>query len=106
MDVRLDAQQTPLERATHHRSTRPSSTTNSKMVVDIMPTRKEKEKDRLDVMHSLVELSLGGRLHLAPVSRKTRKILDLGTGTGVWVMEMGMPLRISSSVCQGSGLTG
>ena len=41
-------------------------------------------------MHKLVEVSLGGKLNLAPVSRDPKRVLDIGTGTGVWAIEMGM----------------
>lgn len=40
-------------------------------------------------MHKLVEVSLGGKLNLAPVSRDPKRVLDIGTGTGIWAIEMG-----------------
>ena len=40
-------------------------------------------------MHKLVEVSLGGKLHLAPISKDPQRILDIGTGTGIWAIEMG-----------------
>ncbi|CAF9915342.1 MAG: hypothetical protein ALECFALPRED_010113 [Alectoria fallacina] len=49
----------------------------------------EKESDRLDIMHKLTEVSLGGKLNLAPVPSNSERILDIGTGTGIWAMEMG-----------------
>ncbi|MCJ1457229.1 hypothetical protein MMC28_007596 [Mycoblastus sanguinarius] len=49
----------------------------------------EKESDRLDIMHKLTEVILGGKLNLAPVPRNPDRILDIGTGTGIWAMEMG-----------------
>ncbi|KAF6223568.1 hypothetical protein HO133_000411 [Letharia lupina] len=49
----------------------------------------EKESDRLDIMHKLTEVSLGGKLNLAPVPSNLQRILDIGTGTGIWAMEMG-----------------
>ncbi|MCJ1480371.1 hypothetical protein MMC06_000526 [Schaereria dolodes] len=48
----------------------------------------EKENDRLDIMHKLTETILKGKLFLAP-SKNPRRILDIGTGTGIWAMEMG-----------------
>ena len=49
----------------------------------------EKESDRLDIMHKLVEVSLGGKLNLAPIPENPQRILDIGTGTGIWAIEMG-----------------
>lgn len=49
----------------------------------------EKESDRLDIMHKLTEVSLEGKLNLAPFSSEPQRILDIGTGTGIWAIEMG-----------------
>ncbi|KAI9733434.1 MAG: hypothetical protein M1834_003518 [Cirrosporium novae-zelandiae] len=46
----------------------------------------EKEQDRLDLVHHLMTLALDGKLHLAPLSNPSR-ILDIGTGTGIWAIE-------------------
>ncbi|MCJ1351091.1 MAG: hypothetical protein MMC33_001073 [Icmadophila ericetorum] len=48
----------------------------------------EKESDRLDIVHKLVEVVLHGKLYLAPIQNPAR-VLDIGTGTGIWAMEMG-----------------
>lgn len=32
---------------------------------------------------------MGEKLFLAPIGDKPAKILDLGTGTGIWAIEMG-----------------
>ena len=47
-------------------------------------------------MHKLVEVTLGGKLNLAPIRPDIQRILDIGTGTGMWAIEMGMaaPLRL------------
>lgn len=50
----------------------------------------EKEMDRLDIMHKLTEVTLGGKLNLAPIMKNPQRILDIGTGTGIWAIEMGM----------------
>ena len=44
-------------------------------------------------MHKLTQVSLGGRLNLAPVPSDLERILDIGTGTGIWAMEMGETLQ-------------
>ncbi|CAL8582130.1 hypothetical protein XPA_007803 [Xanthoria parietina] len=49
----------------------------------------EKETDRLDIMHKLTEVSLGGKLNLAPIPANAQRILDIGTGTGIWAIETG-----------------
>jgi len=46
----------------------------------------EAEQDRLELTHHIYQLLLGGRLCLAPV-KKLRRVLDLGTGTGLWAMD-------------------
>ena len=44
--------------------------------------------DRLLITHTAVTMAIGG-LHLAPVDfEKPQRILDIGTGNGVWAMEM------------------
>ncbi|KAI9867649.1 MAG: hypothetical protein M1813_008449 [Trichoglossum hirsutum] len=37
-------------------------------------------------------MALGGRLYLAPLGKDIHRILDIGTGTGIWAMEMGVDL--------------
>ncbi|KAL9637955.1 MAG: hypothetical protein Q9204_001681 [Flavoplaca sp. TL-2023a] len=38
-------------------------------------------------MHRLTEVSLGGKLNLAPIPADAKRILDIGTGTGIWAIE-------------------
>ncbi|KAJ0280378.1 hypothetical protein CBS470a_008816 [Colletotrichum nupharicola] len=48
------------------------------------------ELDRLDFNHTLIVklISYGEKLFLAPVPQeKTHRILDIGTGTGIWAVE-------------------
>lgn len=50
----------------------------------------EAEQDRLDITHHIFRLCLQGDLCLAQSSlRDPKRILDVGTGTGIWAMEMG-----------------
>jgi ribosomal protein L11 methylase PrmA len=46
----------------------------------------EKELERMDIEHHNQGLQLGA-LHLAPIGRPQR-ILDVGTGTGVWAIDV------------------
>lgn len=49
------------------------------------------ELDRLDDQYELVKEMMDGQLHLAPFTQENppTKILDIGTGTGLWAVEMG-----------------
>ncbi|KAK1674944.1 methyltransferase domain-containing protein [Colletotrichum godetiae] len=46
--------------------------------------------DRLDLVHTLMVKTIGNKLFLAPVDgAKLHRVLDVGTGTGIWSIEMG-----------------
>lgn len=47
----------------------------------------ESEQDRLDLSHQMFKLTMGNKLYLAPIDIPAR-ILDIGTGTGIWAIEM------------------
>jgi hypothetical protein len=46
------------------------------------------ENERLDLQHELVRYVYEGKLHFAPLS-DPKMILDIGTGTGQWPIELG-----------------
>ncbi|KAI5779309.1 S-adenosyl-L-methionine-dependent methyltransferase [Geopyxis carbonaria] len=48
----------------------------------------EEEQLRLDLYHHIFTLFLDGKLFSAPVENP-RRILDVGTGTGIWAIEVG-----------------
>jgi methylase of polypeptide subunit release factors len=41
----------------------------------------------MDLHHEIV-LQLLGELHKAPIARNPQRILDVGTGTGIWAIDM------------------
>ncbi|KAK5163527.1 hypothetical protein LTR04_002472 [Oleoguttula sp. CCFEE 6159] len=47
------------------------------------------EQDREDMKHAMVLAVCGNKLHYAPIGENPQNIIDLGTGTGIWAMEMG-----------------
>ncbi|KAF6807133.1 methyltransferase domain-containing protein [Colletotrichum sojae] len=52
----------------------------------------ERENDRLDLQHNLFLLTLNYKLGLAPPNEKgsgVKRVLDAGTGTGIWAIEFG-----------------
>jgi ubiquinone/menaquinone biosynthesis C-methylase UbiE len=49
----------------------------------------EQENDRLDMHHALMLHLLDGKLYLAPISKIPQRVLDLGTGTGIWAIDFG-----------------
>lgn len=48
---------------------------------------RQDELDRMDFEHHIFSLLLEGELHLAPL-KSPQNILDLGTGTGIWAVEI------------------
>lgn len=53
-------------------------------------------------MHKLVEVTLGGKLNLAPIPKNPQRILDIGTGTGLWAVEIGMSIYRFISLAKGA----
>jgi len=49
----------------------------------------ENEKDRLDIYHTFFAVARKEKLHSAPITPNyDLRILDLGTGTGIWAIDM------------------
>ena len=49
----------------------------------------EAEQARPDLHHHIFRLALDGRLFRAPISANPQRVLDFGTGTGIWAMDFG-----------------
>ncbi|KAF1810538.1 methyltransferase [Eremomyces bilateralis CBS 781.70] len=54
----------------------------------VLPNDPE-EQDRLDLGHHLFRLLLGGKLFQAPIDPENKRVLDIGTGTGIWAIDVG-----------------
>ncbi|KAK0648536.1 S-adenosyl-L-methionine-dependent methyltransferase [Cercophora newfieldiana] len=52
-------------------------------------TNDEPQNEALDIIHHVLTLLLDGELHRAPISPDVQKVLDVGTGTGLWAIDFG-----------------
>jgi ubiquinone/menaquinone biosynthesis C-methylase UbiE len=43
------------------------------------------------MQHKMWSITLDGKLHLAPIGPNPQNVLDIGTGTGIWAIEFGLP---------------
>jgi hypothetical protein len=56
------------------------------------------EQERLDMTHHPAVLGTGRKLFHSPIDEEhTKQILDIGTGTGVWAIEVGWSLSRRSN---------
>ena len=49
----------------------------------------ESEQDRLDLQHHILKMCLDGDLTVTNIPTSSQNIIDVGTGTGIWAIEMG-----------------
>ncbi|WZH50332.1 uncharacterized protein QYS62_011576 [Fusarium acuminatum] len=47
----------------------------------------EDEQERMDLVHHIYSILLDGKLHFAPIDENPQRVLDLGTGTGIWAID-------------------
>ncbi|KAJ2894413.1 UMTA protein [Zalerion maritima] len=48
----------------------------------------EQQNEAVDVNHHWITMIMGDKLHLATIGDYPERILDIGTGTGVWAIDM------------------
>lgn len=56
------------------------------------PSRSDTDTNTLtDLQHNLFSLTYDGKLHICPAGRDKplHRVLDCGTGTGLWAMDFG-----------------
>jgi hypothetical protein len=57
------------------------------------------ERERLDLLHYIwTTLTLGGNYYLAPVCPDAQAIMDMGAGTGIWAIDIGMRIFLCSLI--------
>jgi len=49
----------------------------------------DQEQNREDMKHAMMMELTDGKLFLAPIGENPQKIIDIGTGTGIWAIEAG-----------------
>ncbi|KAL2215199.1 S-adenosyl-L-methionine-dependent methyltransferase [Thermoascus aurantiacus ATCC 26904] len=47
----------------------------------------DEEQDRMDLLNHIYRLLTGGDLFLSPIGPNPQRVLDLGTGTGIWAIQ-------------------
>ncbi|KAK3313025.1 S-adenosyl-L-methionine-dependent methyltransferase [Apodospora peruviana] len=47
----------------------------------------ERQNESMDINHHLLTLVLDGKLFLAPIKDDVQKVIDIGTGTGMWAID-------------------
>ncbi|KAH9212788.1 S-adenosyl-L-methionine-dependent methyltransferase [Leptodontidium sp. 2 PMI_412] len=47
----------------------------------------EQQNEQLDIGHHMMTLLLDGKLFVAPIGPNPQKVIDIGTGTGIWAID-------------------
>ena len=63
----------------------PSPYPSSSALTPVQPND-EQEQDRLDLSHHIYKMLFHGDLQRAPITNP-RRVLAIGTGTGIWVID-------------------
>ncbi|KAF7554984.1 hypothetical protein G7Z17_g2522 [Cylindrodendrum hubeiense] len=59
----------------------------------------EHHNESMDINHHLLSLSLKGKLFLAPLKDDVQKVLDIGTGTGIWAIFVSNSTHVGAAEC-------
>ncbi|KAJ9150724.1 Methyltransferase domain-containing protein [Pleurostoma richardsiae] len=49
----------------------------------------DRQNETLDINHHVINLVLEGKDYLAPIGENVERVLDVGTGTGIWAIDFG-----------------
>ncbi|KAF5584272.1 methyltransferase [Fusarium subglutinans] len=63
----------------------------------VMPND-EQQLQSVDITHHYLTILLDNSLFLAPISPHVQRVLDVGTGSGIWAMQVSLPTRLSAQV--------
>jgi ubiquinone/menaquinone biosynthesis C-methylase UbiE len=47
----------------------------------------ERQNDHLDINHEMLLLAMDNKLFFAPIAESPQRVLDVGTGTGIWAVD-------------------
>lgn len=57
----------------------------------VMPND-EQQLQSVDITHHYLTILLDNNLFLAPISPHVQRVLDVGTGSGIWAMQVSLPM--------------
>ncbi|KAG4418058.1 hypothetical protein IFR04_008795 [Cadophora malorum] len=63
------------------------ASSTASLTSSVLNYKYENVADRLDLVHHVWKLILRGELYRAPISKNIQRVLDIGTGTGIWAIE-------------------
>lgn len=61
----------------------------SKAGNDYWAPNDDQQNEGLDIIHNVLLMVLDNKLFLAPIGDNVHRVLDLGTGTGIWAIDFG-----------------